>query len=126
MPVYSNTQVPTSIAPGESAQVWTVADGNLTSGTKTQRLALANLPGGQPEKIAARITFTAAPGVISLQLQTADNDIDAEYASEGSPITAVNASNVARAEFPQIVARFARLLATTVTNATTAVVEFAA
>ena len=123
MPAYSNTFPPSSSASSESVQVWTSADGNLVSGTKTQRVAITPRPDGLPLKLAVRVSFGGAPGVISLQLQTSDTDVDTDYNSEGSPIAAVNASNVARLELPTVVARFARLLATTVTNAVTATVE---
>jgi hypothetical protein len=126
VPAYANTFPPISISPGDSAQVWITADGNLTSGTKTQRAALTT-GGARPQgRLAMRVSFSGAPGVISLQLQTSDTDVDTDYVNEGAAITTVNASNVARAEFTTIAARFARLLATTVTNAVTATVELTA
>jgi len=106
--------------------VWTSADGNLTSGTKTQRIAIT---AGGPiarGRLSLRVSFSGAPGVISLQLQTSDTDVDTDFANEGAAIAAVNASNVARAEYANVSAKFARLLATTVTNAVTATVELAA
>ena len=126
MPTYANTLPPFCIAPGDQAQVWTSADGNLTSGTKTQRIAIT---AGGPiarGRLSLRVSFSGAPGVISLQLQTSDTDVDTDFANEGAAIAAVNASNVARAEYANVSAKFARLLATTVTNAVTATVELAA
>ncbi len=123
MPSYTNTFPPLSIAPGDSAQVWVPADGNLVSATKTQRVALTTGRGITAQRLALRVSFSAAPGVIALQLQTSDTDVDSDYNNEGAAIAAVNANNVARAEYNNVVARFARLLATTVTNAVTATVE---
>ena len=126
VPAYANTFPPISTSPGDSAQVWIAADGNLISGTKTQRVALTT-GGTRPQgRLAMRVSFSGAPGVISLQLQTSDTDVDTDYVNEGAAITTVNATNVARAEYTNIVARFARLLATTVTNAVTATVELTA
>jgi len=126
VPAYSNTFTPTAIDAGDVANVWATADGNLTSGTKTQRVALVQRADGGATKLAWRVAFSGAPGVISLQLQTSDFDNDADYQSEGSAISTLGNSNEARAEFTLIAARFARLLATTVTNAVTASVDFAA
>lgn len=127
MPAYSNTATPSSIGRGDTANVWATADGNLTSGTKTQRVALAPNPVGQATKISFRVAFGGAPGAISLQLQTADFDSDADFSNEGSAVTTLNTgTNEARAEFPTVAAKFARLLAGTVTNAVTASVDFSA
>ena len=68
MPVYANNSPPSSIEAGAVQNVWATGDGNLTSGTKTQRVALAQRPGGEPIKVAFRCAFSAAPGVIALQL----------------------------------------------------------
>jgi hypothetical protein len=74
-----------------------------------------------------RVLFSGAPGVISLQPQTADFDVETDYSNEGAAIAALTGSgNEARAEFTAVSARFARLLATTVTNAVTASVDFSA
>ena len=126
MPTYANTFPPYSIAPGDQAQVWTPADGNLASGAKTQRIALTAGGAATRGRLSLRVSFSAAPGVISLQLQTSDTDVDTDYNNEGAAITAVNATNVARQEYANVAAKFARLLATTVTNAVTATVELAA
>jgi hypothetical protein len=125
MPAYANTFPPLSLDAGAVQNVWATGDGNLTSGTKTQRAALVQRPGGEPIKVAFRCAFSGAPGVIALQLQTSDTDVDADYVNEGAAISTVNASNVARGEFSNVAARFTRLLATTVTNAVTATVDLA-
>src|SRR6266566_7205435 len=124
MPAYANTQTPSSLARGDVANVWATADGNLTSGTKTQRVALCQNPAGGATKLSWRVLFSGAPGVISLQLQTSDFDNDADYQSEGSAVTTVGNNNEVRGEVTLIQARFARILATTVTNSVTATVDF--
>lgn len=126
MPAYSNTFPPNSIDRGDLQSVWVTADGNLTSGTKTQRVALCQRPDGGATKLTVQVIFSGAPGVISLQPQTSDTDNDADYQSEGAAITTLGNNNEVRAEFPSIAARFARLLATTVTNAVNATVNFGA
>ena len=126
MPTYASTFPPFCIAPGDQSQVWTTADGNLTSGAKTQRVAITAGGPATRGRLALRVSFSGAPGVISLQLQTSDTDADTDYNNEGPAITAVNASNVARQEYANVAAKFARLLATTVTNAVTATIELAA
>jgi hypothetical protein len=124
MPAYSNTSTPSAVDAGDVVNVWATADGNLTSGTKTQRVALTQNPVGQNIKVAFRVLFSGAPGVISLQLQASDFDNDADYQSEGAAISTVGNNNEVRAEY-SVAARFVRLLATTVTNAVTASVDFA-
>jgi len=126
MPAYSNTYPPSSVALGDSAQVWVAGDGNFVSNTKTQRVALCQRSDGGPMKLALRVSFSGAPGTISLQLQTSDTDVDTDFNNEGAAVVAANASNVARVELPSVVARFARVLAITVTNAVTATVELTA
>ena len=128
MPAYSNTASPNSIDRGDLQSVWVTADGNLASGTKTQRVALCQRPDGGATKLTMQVIFSGAPGVISLQPQTSDTDNDADYQSEGAAITSLSPGSTTqvRVEFPTIAARFARLLATTVTNAVTATVNFGA
>jgi hypothetical protein len=127
MPAYSNTASPSSIDAGDVANVWATADGNLASGTKTQRVALMQRSDGGATKLSFRALFSGAPGAISLQLQTADFDVDTDYSSEGSPVTTLNqGGNEARGEVTLVSARFARVLATTVTNAVTASLDIAA
>jgi hypothetical protein len=80
MPAYANTLPPSSVAAGDLQNVWATVDGNLTSGSKTQRVALVQRPGGEPIKVTFRCAFSGAPGVIALQLQTSDTDVDSHQA----------------------------------------------
>lgn len=123
MPTYQNVTPPLALSPGDSAQVWIPADGNLTSGTKTTRVALQQRPGGDPQKVSVTVNFGGAPGAITANLQTADDDVDAEYFNEGTAFPAVNAGNVTRLEVPLVAAKFARILFTTVTTPQAATVQ---
>lgn len=127
VPAYSNTTNPNSLDAGDTANVWSVSDGNLTTGTKTQRVSLVQRADGGATKVSFRVAFGGAPGAISLQLQTADFDTDADYSNEGSPVTALNTgTNEARGEATLVSARFARVLAGTVTTPQTASVDLTA
>src|SRR5258708_127814 len=108
-------------SPKNSASASRVSAGSAT----THR---CRVPAGGPPpggRLSLRVSFSAPPGVTSLQLQPSDPDVDPDYSNEGAAITAVNATNVARQEYANVAAKFARLLATTVTNAVTATVELA-
>ena len=72
------------------------------------------------------IIWSAAPGSISVQLQTADTDIDGAYIQEGAAITSVNSGNVTRAEFPDVVARYVRIYIATLPNNVTATAKISA
>jgi len=124
MPAYTNTTNPNSVDAGDTVNVWATADGNLASGTKTARVALVQRADGGATKLSFRALFSGAPGAISLQLQTSDFDSDSDFSSEGTAVTALNQTgNEARGEVTLVSARFARVLATTVTNAVTASVD---
>ena len=124
MPAYSNTAVPNSVGAGDMANVWSSSDGNISSGVKTQRVALMQRPDGGATKLAWRVAFGGNPGAISLQLQTSDTDIDADFQSEGAAVTALGNNNEVRVEIPSIAARFARLLAGSIATPQTASVDF--
>jgi len=46
MPVYANSLPPSALDAGAVQNVWATGDGNLTSGTKTQRVAVAEQESG--------------------------------------------------------------------------------
>jgi hypothetical protein len=96
VPAYANTFPPISISPGDSSQVWVTADGNLVSGTKTRRVALTT-GGVRPQgRLAMRVSFSVAPGVISLQLQTSDTDVDTDASQNSPPPRATSPTNAPR------------------------------
>jgi len=119
MPSYGNVVPPSSVGFGESAVVIASTDTIFPAPFKSAQVALApNFSSGKI-RVSVELVWSGAPGSISVQLQTADTDIDAAYSQEGSAITAVNSGNVTRAEFPDVVAKFARIyIATLPTNVT--------
>lgn len=120
MPSYGNVLPPLSVGFGESAAVIASTDVIFPAPFKSAQVALAPAFSSGKVRAAVEIVWSAAPGAISVQLQTADTDIDAAYIQEGAAITNVNAGNVTRAEFPDVVARFARILIATLPNNVTA------
>lgn len=120
MPSYGNVLPPVSVGFGESAAVIASTDVVFPAPFKSAQVALAPAFSSGKVRAAVEIVWSAAPGAISVQLQTADTDIDAAYIQEGAAITNVNAGNVTRAEFPDVVAKFARILIATLPNNVTA------
>ena len=120
MASYSNVVPQISVGFGESAGVIVATDTIFPAPFKSAAVALApNFSSGKV-RCAVEIIWSGAPGIISVQLQTADTDVDAAYIQEGSAIANVNAGNVTRAEFPDVVARFARIYIATLPNSVTA------
>ncbi len=118
MPSYGNVLPPVSVGFGDSAAVIASTDLIFPAPFKSAQVAPAFSSG--KVRAAVEIVWSGAPGAISVQFQTADTDIDAAYVQEGAAITTVNAGNVSRAEFPDVVAKFARILIATLTNNVTA------
>jgi hypothetical protein len=126
MPSYGNVVPPVSVGFGDSAAVIASTDVVFPAPFKSAQVALAPAFSSGKVRAAVEIVWSAAPGVISVQLQTADTDIDAAYIQEGAAITNVNAGNVTRAEFPDVVAKFARILIATLPNNVTATAKISA
>jgi hypothetical protein len=93
---------------------------NPLTGTKSQAVNI-QVSGGVNDAaggsyVSIRGTFSAAPGAFTIQVQTADQDVDAAYVSENfggatpGTITTVNANNSFSVELIPIAARFIRLL----------------
>jgi|ERR1043166_2253898 hypothetical protein len=86
----------------------------------SQQVCLANPPNAAAVPGAAvEIQFSAPPGAFEVDVQVADTDTDAAYITipTTGTITAVNANNYARAEFPTLKAKFLRTKLVTRTNA---------
>ena len=126
MPSYGNLVPPVSVGFGDSAAVIVSTDVIFPAPFKSAQVALAPAFSSGKVRAAVEIVWSAAPGAISVQLQTADTDIDAAYVNEGAAITNVNAGNVTRAEFPDVVAKFARILIATLPNNVTATAKISA
>ena len=120
MPSYGNVLPPVSVGFGDSAAVIASTDVIFPAPFKSAQVALAPAFSSGKVRAAVEIVWSGAPGAISVQFQTADTDIDAAYVQEGAAITTVNAGNVSRAEYPDAVAKFARILIATLTNNVTA------
>ena len=126
MPSYANVLPPVSVGFGESASVIAATDTVFPAPFKSAQVALApNFTTGKV-RCAVEIIWSGAPGVISVQLQVADTDIDGAYNQEGAAITTVSAGNVTRGEFPDVVARFARIFIATLPNNVTATAKISA
>ena len=126
MPSYGNVLPPVSVGFGDSAAVIASTDVIFPAPFKSAQVALAPAFSSGKVRAAVEIVWSAAPGVISVQLQTADTDIDAAYIQEGAAISNVNTGNVTRAEFPDVVAKFARILIATLPNNVTATAKISA
>jgi len=126
MPSYGNVVPPVSVGFGDSAAVIASTDAVFPAPFKSAQVALAPAFSSGKVRAAVEIVWSAAPGAISVQLQTADTDIDAAYIQEGAAITNVNSGNVTRAEFPDVVAKFARILIATLPNNVTATAKISA
>jgi hypothetical protein len=126
MPSYANVFPPSSVGFGESASVIASTDTIFPAPFKSAQVALApNFSSGKV-RCAVEIIWSGAPGTISVQLQTADTDVDSAYIQEGTAISNVNAGNVTRAEFPDVVAKFARIYIGTLPNNVTATAKISA
>jgi len=118
MPSYSNSLPPVSVGFGDSATVIVPAD-TLSATFKSAQVALQHGYSGNQQRVSIEVVFSGAPGTFTLNLQTADTDVDANYQNEGANITTV-VNNVARLEVSQVVANFARLAFTALQNSVTA------
>jgi hypothetical protein len=126
MPSYSNTLPPSSVGFGDSASVIASTDTLYPAPFKSAQVALAPSFSSGRIRCAVEIIWSGAPGSISVQLQTADTDVDGAYIQEGSAITNVDTGNVTRAEFPDVVAHFARIYIATLPNNVTATAKISA
>ena len=116
MPTYQNVVPPLSIAQGDSATVINNENPQPALPYKSAQVALTGGLRINAQRLSAEVTFAAAPGAFSFQLQTADSDTDASYSPEGSAVTALTGTNVARIELNNVVAKFARIYFTSLTN----------
>jgi hypothetical protein len=116
VPAYSNAFSPLSIIRGESAQVLNENGVSTALPYSSSRVALLPGAGIHAQRLSAEVSFSGAPGAFSFQVQTADTDDTAHYVNEGSAVSAVNASNVARLELNSVVAKFARITFTALAN----------
>lgn len=69
-----------------------------------------------PFGFAVELSFSGAPGVFEVDIQGAENDQDSSYVNIGSPISAVNGSNVARFDGVSLYPKYVRPFVKTLTN----------
>jgi hypothetical protein len=116
MPTYQNVVPPISIAQGDTATVINNENPHPALPYKSAQVALTGGLRINAQRLSAEVTFAAAPGAFSFQLQTADSDTDASYSPEGAAVTALTGTNVARIELNNVVAKFARIYFSSLTN----------
>ena len=80
----------------------------MTDTQKTQAVALPPSPSGRGLDIAFDVVFASAPSSVDYQLQTAMNNVDAEFSDQGSSMTANGGGTTV---VTNVVARFARVIA---------------
>ena len=124
MPSYSNVFPPSSIGPGDNASAILPTD-TLSATFKSAQVALQHTYAGTQQRLSVEIVFSGNPGTFTLNLQTADTDVDANYQNEGTAISSVT-NNVARLELNQVVANFARLVFSALQNSVTATAKISA
>lgn len=133
---------PSLASPGDVGWVWgTIPAGQLNdfsvnavtsentpaNGTASAPVYVGPSPGptGVAPLCDVEIIFDANPGVISLAVQNAEGDSDAEYLTPTNAaftittVTQKGTKFVATASYLPMQGPFARILATTITNATT-------
>lgn len=85
MPVYSATQIPSAIYPGDTfLSINAELNTAYPTGTAAQKCAIAQNIVGGPKQISMQVEFSANPGVFEIDLQTADQDINGAYKSMDS------------------------------------------
>ena len=106
MPAYGTFAAPTAIYDGDSAIVWN--NETPASGTASERVAI-----GSMNNLAVQLSFSAAPGAFTCDVQVADIDQPGAYSTlTGNSITTVTAGNYSYQPV-MVKANFVRLIMTT-------------
>ncbi len=88
----------------------------VLGGKSSVAVQLGRLPWmAYPFGAAVQVQFSGAPGSFNLDIQGAEDDVDAMYVAL-TAITTVNASNVGRASIGFTYPKFVRVRVTTITN----------
>ena len=120
MPTYSNTNPPSAIWPGDSAQVWNTEQPAAGNGgaSASSRLALG-MQRGSPGGFAVTGFFSGAPGAFEIDVQVSDVDSDTQYQTVANGnITSVDSTNQTfHFDGSSVLATFVRLLMRSRTNA---------
>lgn len=119
MPAYPGTGKATLLDYNKQAYFWQAE--SPVAGTASVAYQLQRVQGNSyPWGCAVEVTFSGAPGTFEVDVQAAETDTDASYISVAT-ITAVNASNVGRADLTPAIffGKFVRLFHKTFPNAVT-------
>ena len=108
----------------ENQQVWLFQQEINVTGRASIAVQLERIPrASYPWGVSLQIYFTDAngnpadPGAFEVDVQTSDIDKDAQYVTEGTGVSAVNANFVARVELTAFWAKYLRVYVKTLTNA---------
>jgi hypothetical protein len=123
MPNYINppTQTPIAISVGEQVVAFNAEQPAVPQASI--EFALPPNPRTLGAALSVEVSFSGAPGVFEVDLQEADTDADANFVSNATTITAVNAGNVGRQDYANITGQFVRILLKTRTNAVNALIK---
>ena len=117
MPAYSSTGNRVALyQPGDSYAVWN-AETPLTNAASVA-VALGQLDGQDSQSASVEVVFSGTPGTFSINVQTADTDVDAAYTdlTTAPTITTVNAGQYASVQLTELRCNFMRLFMTTQTS----------
>ncbi len=93
----------------EGKQIEVFANEPVVNGESSIAVELRRTRGASyPFGVSYELVFSGAPGTFQVDIQHADNDVDARYCTVAS-ISVVNGSNAARFELPTCWTKFARL-----------------
>jgi len=116
VPIYGTFAIPAAIYPQDVVTVW-AAEAIATDG-KSERVAVSPSPVAGVRSLSIDGFFSGAPGAFQINLEAAENDVDANYVGvAGGIITTVDANQHYHLDAPEWTARFARLKMVSVTNA---------
>jgi len=119
MPAYSNALPPSTIWPGDSAQVWNAEQPTPGSGGASASSRLAIGTSGTPAGFSVTGFFSGAPGSFEIDVQVSDVDVDTQYQTVANGnITTVDATNnTFHFDGSSVLTTFVRLLMRSRTNA---------
>ena len=95
-----------ALYPGDSVLAYNAEQ--PATGAQSSAFAIGAAPGFDTPSVSVQISFAAAPGAFSFGVYEADVDTAASYLQvpSGSPVTTVNANNVARVDLSPFVGAF--------------------
>ena len=118
MPAYQNTFPPTALAPGDTGFSFNAE--NPAPPQAGAQFALAPVYGFEPRSLGVEIRYGSAPTAVQVDIQTAIDDVDANY------VTAYSSTNTAgeHVNVVNLKGRFARAKKVSQTGGGALTVEF--